>query len=98
MKIYLEDIYGNKVDNQNQVSMTIKTDNENIQLFGDIIVHQVSIIKVRGINFFGIDDVITPRLSFELGNTYIFDLRETLSQGFFVKLSSTLLKVIRFEA
>lgn len=90
MKIYLEDIYGNKVDNQNQVSMTIKTDNENIQLFGDIIVHQVSIIKVRGINFFGIDDVITPRLSFELGNTYIFDLRETLRQGFLFKLSSTL--------
>lgn len=90
IKLQLEDIYGNKVDNQNQVSMTIKTDNENIELFGDIITYQVSIKNVEGLNFFGIDNAIKPELSFEMGKTYIFDLRDTLRHGFFFKLSTTI--------
>ena len=90
IKLQLEDIYGNKVDSKTQISVYVKNDNENIELFGDIIEHRVSIVSIRGVKFFSIDGKVSSKLFFILGNTYIFDLRETLQKGFIFRLSDTL--------
>lgn len=89
IKLQLEDIYGNKVDSKTQISVYVKNDNKNIKLFGNIIEYRVSIVSIKGVLIFSINEEISPRLSFNLGNTYIFDLRETLQRGFVFRLSST---------
>lgn len=89
VKVKLEDIYGNNLDSNTKVSISVKTDNPNIQLFGKIIEYQVSTIKMGNQQLFVIDDNLAPILNLELGNTYIFKIKEVLTQGFFFNFSTT---------
>lgn len=89
VKVKLEDIYGNSIVSNTKVSISIKTDNPNIQLFGKIIEYQVTTIKMGNKQLFVINDKLAPILNLELGNTYIFKIKKVLSQGFFFNFSVT---------
>ncbi len=88
VKLKLEDIYGNNLSSNTKVSISVRPENPNIQLFGEIIEYQVSTIKMGNQQLFVIDEKLAPKLNLELGNTYIFKIKEVISQGFFFNFST----------
>ena len=89
VKVNLEDIYGNTINSNSKVSICLKTENPDIQLFGEIIHYKVSIKRVSQRNFFIIDGQISPKLTFKLGNTYIFNLKDIMNKGFIFRFSTS---------
>lgn len=87
LKIKALDIYGNSLNPEVKTTFRIKSENKNIQLFGEVFYFDVSVKFIDGRHLFTLNNKLAPSLEFKLGNTYIFKTNE-LSKDFKFYFSS----------
>ena len=86
----LKDIYDNELPSYISTTIKIKTDNPDIYLFGSVVYYNVSIFIDSNKNekYFLFNNNTNINLSFELGNTYVFNIQLLLEKNIDFNLKS----------